>query len=154
MRRFFIKLKRFIDFIPIVWKGADYDYHYAVELFQFQLERLADYIEKSNRYVGSENDVERIRMVSRLMTKVYDEEYTTEYQDILEKMYGKNVLDFSFEENERSTYSMKYEYEKWDNAKEIDRIKDELFIKSKEKQEKAHRILWQLIEKDIRKWWD
>jgi hypothetical protein len=69
-------------------------------------------------------------------------------------MYGENVLDFNFEENERGYSILTYEYEKWENAEEINQIKDELFTMSQEKQERAHRLLWQLIEKDIRKWWD
>lgn len=154
MKRFFRKLKRLIDFIPVIWKGDDWDYRYAVDLFKFQLLRLADYIESQERYVGYEKDVARIRTVCRLMTKVYDEEYATQYQDILKAMYGDEVLNFTFKENERGYLKSAYEYEKWDNAKEIDQIKDELFQMSQEKQERAHRILWQLIEKDIRKWWD
>jgi hypothetical protein len=48
----------------------------------------------------------------------------------------------------------------WDNnyseeeLKEIDRVERELFHKSIAKQERAHKLLWQLIEKDIRSWWD
>lgn len=154
MKRFFRKLKRLIAFIPVIWKSEDYDYRYALDIFKFQLLRLADYIESQERYVGYEKDVARIRTVCRLMDKVYDEEYATQYQDILEAMYGDNVLNFNFEENEKGNYNMTYEYEKWDNAEEIDQIKSELFQMSKEKQERAHRLLWQLIEKDIRKWWD
>jgi hypothetical protein len=154
VRNIFRKIKRLIAFIPIIWKGDDFDYHYAIDLFKFQLSRLADYIEKNDRYVGSENDVARIRLVCRLMTKVYDEEYTTHYQEILRAMYGENVLNFDFEKNERGYSILTYEYEKWENAEEINQIKDELFTMSQEKQERAHRLLWQLIEKDIRKWWD
>jgi len=102
-----------------------------------------------------ENDVDRIRLVCRLMTKVYDGEYATEYQDILEKKYGKDVLNCKFEKIEGTDSSrMFWEYEGWDNAEEIDQIKSELFHISQEKQERAHHLLWQLIEKDIRKWWD
>lgn len=150
--RIFKKLKRLIDFIPVIWKSEDYDYRYALDIFKFQLLRLADYIESQERYVGYEKDVARIRLVCRLMTKVYDEEYTTQYQDILKAMYGDEVLNFK--EDERGYSTLAYEYEKWDNAEEIDQIKSELFQMSKEKQERAHRLLWQLIEKDIRKWWD
>jgi hypothetical protein len=154
-RRFYQRVKRLIEFIPIVWKGADWDYRYAIDLFKFQLLRTADYIERHNRYVHNENDVDRIRLVCRLMTKVYDEEYATEYQDILEKMYGENVLNCKFEKIEGTDSSrMFWEYESWENAKDIEKTKDALFEISRERQERAHRLLWQLIEKDIRRWWD
>ena len=43
------QIKRVIDFLPIIWKGYDWDYRYAVELFQHQLKRTADQIEKKGR---------------------------------------------------------------------------------------------------------
>jgi len=154
-RRFFTRIKRFIAFVPVIWKGDDWDYRYAIDLFKFQLLRLADYIEEHNRYVHNENDVDRIRLVCRLMTKVYDEEYATEYQDILEKMYGEDVLNCKFEKVEGTDSSrMFWEYESWENAEDVKKTKDTLFKMSQERQERAHRLLWQLIEKDIRKWWD
>ena len=155
LKRFIQKIRRFIAFAPIIWKGDDFDYHYAIDLFKFQLSRLADYIEKSDRYVGCENDVARIRLVCRLMTKVYDEEYAMQYMDILSAMYGEDVLNWKFEKIEGTNLSrVVHEYETLEEHEEINQIKKELFIMSKEKQERAHRLLWQLIEKDIRKWWD
>ena len=99
------------------------------------------------------------------MDKVYNEEYATDYQDILKEMYGEDVLEVSFKETGDTTfndfsgkdeklYTMVYEYESWDNADEITKIKDELFVMSHEKQERAHKILWKMIEKDIRSFWD
>jgi hypothetical protein len=155
IKRFLRRVKRLIVFIPVIWKGDDWDYRYAVDLFKFQLLRLADHIEEHNRYVHNENDVDRIRLVCRLMTKVYDEEYATEYQDILEKMYGEDVLNCKFEKIEGTDSSrMFWKYEGWENAEDVKKTKYALFEMSREKQERAHRLLWQLIEKDIRKWWD
>ena len=42
VKRFFRKLKRVWDFIPIIWKGDDYDYQYSIDLFKYQLDRTAD----------------------------------------------------------------------------------------------------------------
>jgi hypothetical protein len=155
MKNIFRKIKRLIAFIPIIWKGDDFDYRYAIDLFQFQLSRLADYIEKNDRYVGSENDVARIRLVCRLMTKVYDEEYAMEYMDTLEKKYGKGIMDWEFKKNEETGHStMMYKYENREDAGEIEKTHSKLLHESHKKQERAHRLLWQLIEKDIRKWWD
>ena len=35
IKQFFRRLKRTIDFLPIIWKGFDFDYRYAIELFQY-----------------------------------------------------------------------------------------------------------------------
>lgn len=153
--RFIKRIRRFIAFAPIIWKGGDWDYRYAVSLFKFQLLRIANYIEKNDNYVNNKNDVNRIRLVCRLMDKVYNEEYATEYQDILEEMYGEDVLNCKFEKIEGTDSSrMFWEYESWENADEINKIKNDLFSMCQKRQERAHRLLWQMIEKDIRKWWD
>ena len=99
------------------------------------------------------------------MDKVYNEEYETYYQDILKEMYGEDVLEVSFKETGDTTfndfsgkdeklYAMAYEYESWDNAEEISQIKDELFVMCHERQKRAHRILWKLIEHNIQGFWD
>ena len=49
---------------------------------------------------------------------------------------------------------MRYKYETWDNADEIEKVKEKLIKESHVKQMRAHKILWSLIEKDIRGWWD
>ena len=154
--RIFRKLKRLIAFIPVIWKSEDYDYRYALDIFKFQLLRLADYIESQDRYVGNKNDVARIRTVCRLMDKVYDEEYGCEYQNKLKELYGERVLDWWFEDAGRGDDSsyLRYEYEKWDNSEEIKKVERKLFLESKDKQKKAHKLLWDFIEHNIQKWWD
>jgi hypothetical protein len=92
------------------------------------------------------------------MDKVYEEEYALEYQEILKEMYGEDVLDFDFvshgEYKGEKTYTMRYKYETWDNSEEVQKIHDELFKMSQEKQKRAHKILWGMIEHNIRGWWD
>jgi len=153
-RIFFNRIRRFIAFAPIIWKGADWDYRYAIDLFQFQLSRIADYIETHDRHTLCEHDVKRIRLVCRLMTKVYDEEYAMKYMDIMKERYGDDILKINFEDSVNGLSRMTMEYEKRENAEEIKRTFHELRDRSDAQQERAHRLLWQLIEKDIRRWWD
>ena len=94
-KRKYRQIKRTIEFLPLIWKGADWDYRYAVELFQHQLNRTADYIEDKNRYVNAKADSKRIRTAVNLLEKVYEEEYSTEYQSKIEKKYGKSNLSTS-----------------------------------------------------------
>ena len=35
MKRFVKRIKRVIDFLPMIWKGEDWDYYYSIELFQY-----------------------------------------------------------------------------------------------------------------------
>ena len=146
-----------MDFLPMIWKGYDYDYRYAIELFQYQLERTADFME-SDRVLTVDADIRarRIRTAVELLQKVYDEEYGCEYQDKLKEMYGENVLDWSFEDTgdgDGSSY-LRYRYEMWDNAEEVQRMMNKLFLESQAKQERAEKLVWKFISHNIRYWWD
>ena len=157
VKRFFRRVKRVMDFLPMIWKGYDYDYRYAIELFQYQLERTADFME-SDRVLTVDADIRarRIRTAVELLQKVYDEEYGCEYQDKLKEMYGENVLDWSFEDTgdgDGSSY-LRYRYEMWDNAEEVQRMMNKLFLESQAKQERAEKLVWKFISHNIRYWWD
>jgi hypothetical protein len=157
VKRFFRRVKRVMDFLPMIWKGYDYDYRYAIELFQYQLERTAEMMESDQAMtVDADIRARRIRTAVELLQKVYDEEYGCEYQDKLKEMYGENVLDWWFEdtgEGDGSSY-LRLEYEKWDNADEVAEVKHKLYDESKAKQKRAEELVWKFISHNIRYWWD
>ena len=151
------QIKRVIDFLPLIWNGFDFDYRYATDLFKKQLERIADEMESDRgRLINSKTNAQKIRTAIRLMDKVYDEEYGCEYQDKLKELYGEKVLDWWFEDAGRGDDSsyLRYEYEKWDNSEEIKKVERKLFLESKDKQKRAHKLLWDFIEHNIKSWWD
>ena len=162
IKQFIRRVKRTRDFLPMIWKGYDFDYRYAIELFQYQLERTADFMESERAMtVDAEIRAKRIRTAVDLLQKVYDEEYGSEYQEKLKKLYGKNVLNWEFIEldvksdyNGEPLYELKWEYEKWDNSEEVEEVKNKLFKESKEKQKRAEKLVWEFISHNIRGWWD
>jgi len=156
-KRKFWQIRNVFRWLPIIWNQYDFDYNYAIKVFKFQLNKIADFMDSENAWgVSSKQDAMRIRNIIKLMDKVYSEEYSMEYQDILKEMYGEDVLDFDItplsENSEMSRITFKYE--SWDNAEEIEEIKNELFLMSQEKQRRAHKLLWELIEHNIQGWWD
>lgn len=155
------QVKRVADFLPIIWKGYDWDYHYAIELFQHQLKRTANSIEKNGYHIGKENTAARIRTAVELMEKVYDEDYAFEYHNVIEKKYGKSNFDFvetgDFDENGDPYYTMEEFYENDYTKGELELISEDkstLRLESFAKQKRAHKILWDYIEHNIQNWWD
>ena len=103
-KRKYRQIERTLSFLPIIWKGFDFDYIYSIELFKKQLERQATFLESDRALtMEAQNNAKKIRTAIRLMDKVYDEEYGYE---------------------------------------------------SKNKQKKAHKLLWDFIEHNIQNWWD
>ena len=159
IRRFFNKIKRVIDFIPIVWSGYDWDYNYAIDLFKYQLSRMSKHLESDDAHtVNAKEDAMRIRTAIKLMDRVFDDYYSMEYLDYLEEKYGK--INYKFEPSEheglfeiKTYYGEEGKYSK-EEMKKIKEEESKLFFESMKKQEKAERILWKLINHNIRGWWD
>jgi hypothetical protein len=160
-KRKFRQIKNVISWIPVVWNQFDFDYRYSLEVFKHQLSKQAKYLESDKPLgIGAKHRAEKIRMVLRLMDKVYDEEYACEYQDRLKEKYGEGVDDMRFIDiPDKPGYSeLKWAYEvdeKWEHQHDqIEEDKSIWFKESHEKQERAHKLLWKLIEFYIRRWWD
>ena len=87
IRWFFRRLKRVWDFLPIIWKGYDFDYAHAINLFKYQLERTADFMESDKAMtVDADIRAKRIRTAIELLQKVYDEDYGCEYQTKMKEL--------------------------------------------------------------------
>jgi len=147
-KRKWSQIKRVIDFLPLIWKGYDWDYHYAVEVFQHQLKRMAVHI-GSDKAWGMEykQTASRIRTAVELMDKVYNEEYGMEYYDIMEEKYGKTNFEFietgDFDEKGDPYYTMEIVYENNYTKEEIELINDErrvLQLECRDKQKRAHKL--------------
>jgi len=161
IRRKYKQIKRVISYLPVIWRGYDWDYMYALDVFKHQLGRLADDMEHENANgLTAHERAKSIRTTIKLMDKVYNEDYACEYQDQIKKLYGKTSFDYIESESEingSKLYTMKLTNERAvdeDHQKEIDEVKHQMYLLSKDKQEKAHRILWQYIEHNIQRWWD
>jgi len=162
-KRKYRQIKRVIDFFPLIWNGYDFDYSYALELFKKQLERQAKFMESDRAMaLSAKTNAQKIRTAIRLMDKVYDEEYGMEYMDTIEKLYGKTYYDFvNFGEVSKRTGEELYEVKVWnENAvdeqhqKEIDEVRKQMMLLSRDKQKRAHKLLWDFIEHNIQRWWD
>jgi hypothetical protein len=156
-KRKYQQIQRVIDFLPMIWNGFDFDYHYSIELFKKSLERQAKFLESDRACtLEAKQNAAKIRTAIRLIDKVYDDEYEIEWIDKIEEQFGKEALDWEFEDTGDGTGSsfITNKYEKWDNAEEIKVVKMEFVKQSREKQKRAEKLLWKFIEHNIRHWWD
>lgn len=164
IKQFFRRVKRTIDFLPIIWNGYDFDYGCALDLFRYQLERTADFLDSDRaNNIDAKKISFRIKTATTLMQKVYNDEYEMEWMDQIQKEFGPTALNLKSVLIKKDTpgleeltghYLYKSEYEDWDNAEEIRERISVLSVQSREKQKKAERILWQWINHNIKCWWD
>ncbi len=159
-KRKYRQVKRVLDFLPIIWRGFDFDYQYAIELFKHQLIRTEKFMSSPNTVtVNANSRAKKIKTAIELLDKVYDEEYGSEYHEQMKSIYGNNVLEWVFEDIEDTgrgdrPYYLTYEYEKWENKDEVKETFDKLFKQSQDKQKRAEKLVWEFISHNIRGWWD
>jgi hypothetical protein len=154
---FFRRIKRVIDYLPIIWNGYDFDYRHALDLFHFQLTRLANFMDSDKAYsVRAKQDARRLRTILELMTKVYDEEYRLEHHDKVEAIYGKSDIDWR--NNNDGTYS--YISMIWELAdtpekhKEAEELYSKLAKEGEDKHQRAKELLWKLVSHNLDHMWD
>ena len=162
-KRKYQQLKRVIDFLPIIWKGFDFDYIYSIELFKKQLERQASFLESDRALtLEAQNNAKKIRTAIRIMDIVYDEKYVEDVFTHLEETYGESKMDFvdTGEDSKfggERLYTLKITNQKAINEIHQDKInqeRGELIKLARDKQKRAHKILWKYIEHNIQNWWD
>jgi len=162
IRRFFKQIRRVVEFLPIIWKGRDFDYRYALDLFQFQLKRLGKEIDNNGGFVGYGNTTNRINTAIELIDKVYDGDYELEGINKFEELYGKTKFEFKEIDEVDSNGEKFYEIELKNNPigligvtnDELCVIRDQMIREAREKHIRAEDILWRFISHNIKGWWD
>lgn len=161
-RNFFSNIRRVIAFLPVIWKTREWDYHYAITIFKFQLERIANALESNEAVsLGSEQRAQKIRTVCRLMDKVYNEDYELSALDEADKIYGSYTYKSIPLEEDHPEHGKLYRMVRvWERdyteeeIRQIDNHTRELIETARLKQKRAHKLLWELVEHYIQSWWD
>ncbi len=152
IRRFFDAIENLIAWFPVIIKDHDWDQHYIYEVLAFKLSRTAKYFRKSNIFVGEEREAEKMELCVRLIKKIQAEDYEMEFFDKLDEKYGKmiNYVD-------ASTHFLETKYENDYTPEELEEIRKERWEaieKGAKKQERAGKILFTLLERNMPGWWD
>jgi hypothetical protein len=161
-RRFSTSVGNLIRWFPIVWRDREWDHHYVYEILKHKLTHMAKYFRTRDMWVGQIREAERMELCVRLISKVQEEYYLTEHMDVMEKKYGK--MRFNFEkvegadEKNQTRVLNGWRYGDGDRTQEeteaIRNEYSELAKLGEIRHEKAKRILFELMKRNIGKWWD
>jgi hypothetical protein len=161
IKQFFKRIYNLYRWFPIIWKDQDWDDHYIFEILKFKLKNQAKYISYHNRHISAKRDAEIMMLCVRLIEKVQDEYYGCEYQD-----YHKSELKFIDSESHPGMYEIEIGYilnNYKDYFKKYPRIYKQVksddeyrtaFNVAKMNEERAHKLLFKILEQNIRRWWD
>jgi hypothetical protein len=163
-------IKNLIHWIPIIWKDRDWDQHYIFEVLKRKLIKQAKYIGSRDFHTRAKRDAEIMMLCVRLIEKVQDETYSSEYMDYHQtEMLFKKIEDsdlHTLEIKELSQnfdeYFKKYprQYKKVMNGelnifkrenKDLQVIAMEI---AHENQKRCQDLLFKILNNNINNWWD
>ena len=170
-------VKNLLYWFPVIWKDRNWDSNYIFEIMIHKLKAQSKYIGERDIHTRAKRDAEIMMTCVRLMKLVQEETYSHEYSDyhktkhffeeLDEKRNGEKLYEWKSNElSERfDEYFKKYprQYKKAVSG-ELKRFRrDEKESENKriyameiahENQERCQRLLFKLLDENIRKWWD
>lgn len=171
-KTFITGIKNIIYWLPIIWKDRHWDSHYIFEIMIHKIKAQSKYIGERDIHTRAKRDAEVMMTCVRLMKLVQEETYSSEYSDYhttknwfedIEDRPGlstwkSRLLEENFDDyfkkypliykrvlNGEGTFKRKgHENDKQRIAMSIGRINDD----------RASKLLFKLMEENIKKWWD
>ena len=148
---------------PIIWRDQDWDHSYIYEILKFKLKNQAEYIGGKDRHTTAKRDAEIMMLCVRLIDKVQNDYYGNEYFNYhtLKSVFTPskefpNMQEWDVVETSEhfDDYFKKYPLI-YRMVPDLKAPKGEIaFHIAKINEERAHKLLFTILEKNIRRWWD
>jgi len=168
IRLFISRIKNLIRWFPIIWKDRDWDDHYIWEILKFKLKNQAQYIGYHNRHVSAKRDAEIMMTCVCLIDKIQNEYYQSEHMNYHESDYNWVDCDIpnhkQLEIVEKSEHYDDY-FKKYPHIyKQVIKAEKLPFQKNDKggiainishiNHNRARKLLFTLMERNIERWWD
>ena len=159
--------------MPIIWKDRNWDHRYIYTMLQHKLKAQSKYIGDRGIHVSSERDAEIMMTCVRLIDKVSEEFYSSEYSDYHKSKHwftpdekeGYSIWNSRTLEENFNDYFKKYPliYKRVMNGEgpftldgtDSEDIKQRVAMNIGHINEKrAHDLLFKIMNENINKWWD
>ena len=167
-------VKNLIYWFPIIWKDRNWDSHYIFEIMMHKIKAQSKYIGNRNIHTRAKRDAEIMMTCVKLMKLVQDEFYSSEYSDYHKTKHWFEPLDgeegySSWEsrilKENFNDYFKKYPliYKRVQNGEGPFKFDNLIDMESKQKiamnighinHERARKLLFKLMERNIECWWD
>jgi hypothetical protein len=166
-------IKNLIQWFPVIWKDRDYSYYYIFTILEHKLKLQAKSIAKRDIHVSAQRDAEIMMTCVKLIEKIKDDYYESEYMDHYEvKIWFEDIEDqpeYSRLESEVISENFDEYFKKYPliykrvlngegffkslSGKQLDNEKIAMNI-AYINQKRADKLLFKMLETNIRRWWD
>ena len=164
------KICNLIRWTPIIWKDQDWDHTFIFKILKFKLKNQAEYIGGHDRHTTAKRDAEIIMTCVKLIDRIQDGFYDSEYSDYHEADFrfedcedkpGYSQLHIDEISNRFSEYFDKYprQYKRaidpktpWSYTEKSDKTIARWIANENEK--RAQTLLFKIMNEKIQGWWD
>jgi len=171
-REFARGIKNLIYWFPIIWKDRNWDSHYIFEILKHKLTAQANYIAEQDRHTRAQKDARDMRRCVKLMQLIDDDFYESEYSDYHKT---KNWFEPTEDNDGTSTWESRLLEENFDDyfakyplihkralngegpfsKNDTEKSKQVIAMNiGNINQERAHKLLFKIMERNILGWWD
>jgi hypothetical protein len=168
--QFFRQIKNLMRWFPIIWRDRDFDHYYIFDILKFKLKNQAEYIGYHDRHTRAQRDAQIMKLCVRLIDKVQTEWYGTEYQD-----YHQPKFNWNNSESHPGSYKLEIEEDPNDRFAEyflkypriykqvVNNPKPRYSLDTKSgialniahiNEERAQKLLFDILRDNIRRFWD
>ena len=166
-------IKNIWYWLPIIWKDRHWDSHYIFDIMIHKIKAQSKYIGSRDIHTRAKRDAEIMMTCVRLMEKVQDEFYSSEYSDYHNTKHwfepsdkeGYSTWESRILDEDFDSYIKKYPLiEKGVmDGEGIFSLDGEDSLEIKQRiamnighinHERARKLLFKLMEQNIEKWWD
>ena len=165
VRWFFVKsfmaVKNLVRWFPVIWEDKDWDDSFIYKILQFKLKNQAEYIGRRDWHTNAKRDAEKMMTCVRLIDKINEEYYGMEYFEYYDCDMSTNnpncYLEFITTRDDLDTYFAKYSLTYKKIEAEYGDTKDRsstALLMGMDRQEKARKLLFKILEQNIEGWWD
>ena len=171
-KEFIRGIKSLWYWLPVIWKDRNWDHRFIFDVFAHKLKAQAEYIGKYGLHLNNWKDERDMMICVRLIEKVQDEFYSSEYMDYhktktwfepCEDKEGFSEWKSRELEENFDDYFAKYPliYKRVMNGEGVfsreGREDDKKIIAmniAKINHDRARKLLFKIMEEEIERWWD
>lgn len=168
-------VKNLIRWFPIIWRDRDWGHRYIFDILEHKLKSQSKYIGDRDIHISAKRDAEIMLTCVRLMERIRDGYYESEYTDYHQTEYwfedikdkpGYSTWESELQSENFDDYFKKYPlvYKQVLNGKGVFNI-DNRDSEEETKQviamniahinhDRARKLLFKLMEDNIERWWD
>jgi hypothetical protein len=167
-------IKNLIKWFVVIWKDRDWDSYYIFRIMEHKLKLQAKGIAKRDIHVNAKRDAEVMMTCVRLMEKIREGYYQSEYMDYhksdywfedIEDQPGWSTWESEIKSENFDDYFKKYPliYKRVLNGEGVFGVGDETEYDGKMRiamniahinHDRARKLLFKLMEYNMEKWWD